>query len=181
MDENIVDILDFWFKGNSRNDWFVVNPALDKKIADLFLSLHSHAVQGELFSWRETPEGALAEIIILDQFSRNIYRHDKRAFMNDQAALILAHFLRTQNFDKKLTNDQKLFAYLPYMHSESLVIQKESLCIFGELGNPQALTYAQKHFDVIEKFGRFPHRNSLLGRSSTLQESEYLLKFPDLF
>ncbi len=181
IDKKAEKVLDFWFKNHTMNDWFRVNDAFDTLIKTKFYDLHLNAIMGELHTWRISPEGALAEIIILDQFSRNIYRHNMRSYLSDAAALVLAQSFISNSFDKELTKYEKLFAYLPFMHSESLVIQKEALALFTSLDDAYIYDYAKKHHDVIQKFGRFPHRNIILNRDSTPQEIAYLTEYPNGF
>lgn len=174
-------VLDFWFHQYNYADWFAVNPDFDQKIIQNFRELHNQAILGELASWRTTPQGALAEIIILDQFSRNMFRDDPRSYAYDLAALILSQQFIKHKFDQDVSDDYKHFAYLPFMHSESLDNQQQSFVLFRDLGKPQTLDYAHRHYDVIKKFGRFPHRNITLKRVSTPQELAYLQDHPNGF
>jgi uncharacterized protein (DUF924 family) len=123
-----------------------------------------------LFAWRASPEGRLAEIIVLDQFSRNVYRDTPRAFAQDPLALALAQELLGGGHDRALTPDQRTFAYMPYMHSESALVQAQSVELFTQLGQADSLRSALRHREIIDRFGRFPHRNAILGRSSSAQE-----------
>ena len=127
----------------------------------------------ELFEWRKNPKGRLAEIIVLDQFSRNIYRGLPESFIADPQALTLAQEAVAGGHDE-LEPLEKTFLYMPFMHSESLLIQDQSVRLFENLGNENNLDYAIKHREVIQRFGRFPHRNSILGRPSTVEETEFL-------
>jgi uncharacterized protein (DUF924 family) len=181
IDEKAQEILDFWFNQHNFDDWFTQNDTFDNHIKTEFSNLHLDALTGLLHHWRTTPHGSLAEIIIFDQFSRHIYRNDIRSYLSDEAALTLSNTLIKNNFDKELNANEKLFAYLPFMHSEKLDIQKKGLLFFASLGSPQVYDYAKKHHDVIKQFGRFPHRNIILRRQSSQAELDYLQEFPNGF
>lgn len=168
------NILDFWFTETKQEQWFIKDPEFDNLIKNKFFEVHIQATKGELYSWRLTPQGRLAEIIILDQFSRNIYRDDPRAFTFDSTALVLAQEAISQQQDKLLTQKQRWFLYLPFMHSESLAIHIEAVKLFTDLGLSQVLDYEIQHKEIIDRFGRYPHRNNILNRESTLEELEYL-------
>lgn len=168
------DVLNFWFKELSPKDWWVKNEELDKLITTRFLDTHQKAVRGELFSWRKTAEGRLAEIIVLDQFSRNIYRNDPRSFLYDPIALVLAQEAVFLGCDKELSIEKRNFIYMPYMHSESLIIHNEALKLFDQKGLEENLKFEHAHLDIIKKFGRYPHRNIILKRESTNEEVEFL-------
>lgn len=167
------EILDFWFAMTTEN-WFAEDAGLDAVIRESFGGLHRRAGQCELWTWRERPEGRLAEIIILDQFTRNLFRHDRAAFGCDPLALALAQEAVRCRADLAVPARQRAFFYMPFMHSESAAIQAQSLALFEALGDPDNLDYARAHRDVIARFGRFPHRNVLLGRESTPAEAAYL-------
>lgn len=172
---NYQDIIQYWFKTLSYEEWFAKDDKVDQYIRDHFCDVHRAACQCELFDWRETAEGRLAEIIILDQFSRNLFRDDVQAFTADAQALTLAQEAISLGADKSLSDDyQRAFLYMPYMHSESLKIQDESLRIFSTLDDKNYYNYAVMHRDIIVKFGRYPHRNEIMGRSSTQAEIDYL-------
>lgn len=172
--ESYKSILDFWFNELSPGDWFVKNTELDKKIHSRFHDLLVSASKGELFDWRKTPEGRVAEIIVLDQFSRNIFRGKAQAFAQDAMALILAQEIVLLNLDKSLPLTYRSFAYMPYMHAESLVIHKEAVKLFSIPGLEEGLKYEILHKEILEKFGRYPHRNEILGRTSTPEEIEFM-------
>lgn len=165
------DILNFWFEELEPKQWWVKDLSLDEMIKERFEDVHREAMAGELYSWRETPEGRLAEIIVLDQFSRNMFRDKPESFASDPLALCLAQTAVAVGDDLKLTDQQRSFLYMPYMHSESLLIHDEAMKLFKELGN---LDFEIKHRDIIVKFGRYPHRNDILGRESTAEEIEFL-------
>jgi uncharacterized protein (DUF924 family) len=168
------EVLRFWFVEISPSQWWKVDPAFDASIAQRFASLHAAAAAGELHDWRVQPEGRLAEILVLDQFSRNIYRGSATAFSSDPMALALAQEAIASFHDAALPVDQRAFLYMPYMHSESRVIQTEAVRLFATLGRSDNYEFALRHKAIIDRFGRYPHRNSILGRISTPQEIEFL-------
>lgn len=171
-------VLDFWFQELSQDDWFSGTIEIDQLIKGRFLALYREAVAGELWRWRETPEGSLAEVIVLDQFSRNIYRGTPGAFATDPQALVLAQVAVARGFDQKLPTEQRRFLYMPYMHSESKVIHEEAVKLFTALGSEVVLGYELKHKEIIDRFGRYPHRNSILNRETTAEEHEFLKDNP---
>lgn len=168
------EILDFWFNEIPSKNWWIKDIEFDKAITNRFGEVHSKAARAELFSWRTSPQGRLAEVIVLDQFSRNIYRDRAEAFAQDALALALAQEAVHQGDDAALAQQQRSFLYMPYMHSESLEIHNEAVRLFEALDKPGQLEYEIKHRDIIEKFGRYPHRNKLLGRDSTPEEIAFL-------
>ena len=168
------DVLDFWFFEAGPKQWFRKNREFDQILAERFGALHYAACRCELFAWRDSSRGALAEILLLDQFSRNIYRDQARAFGQDSLALIVAQHLVAQGGDKDLPSEQRAFAYMPYMHSESPVIHREALRLFDQPGLERNLYHEQRHLAIIERFGRYPHRNAVLGRESTEEELAFL-------
>ncbi len=167
-------VLDFWFGELSPEQWFTEDAALDKTITSRFSSLHKAATRGELWPWRATASGRLAEIIVLDQFSRNIYRNHPDAFSADSIALVLAQEAVSVEADKVLTPQQLAFLYMPFMHSEIFEDQIISLNLYSNLGIKENFRSALKHFNIIRKFGRFPHRNKILNRKSTDEELAFL-------
>lgn len=169
------DILNFWFEELSREDWFKEDQELDNLIKYRFEETLKKAKAGELYDWRESIRGRLAEIIVLDQFSRNIYRNTKNAFDSDDMAVVLAQeSLKAEDKDS-LSIIEKSFLYMPFMHSESLYIQKHfSIKYFSEKGLEKRYKYANEHYETIKKFGEFPYRNKVLGRESTPEEVKYL-------
>ncbi|TVQ70627.1 MAG: DUF924 domain-containing protein [Oceanospirillales bacterium] len=171
-------VLDFWFKELEPKQWWEKNHQLDLMIQTKFGALHQQAKAGELFEWRETPSGSLAEVIVLDQFSRNIFRDRPESFASDPLALALAQFAISKGFDLELSPTERSFLYLPFMHSESKVIHQQAIKLFEALGNANSLEFERKHKVIIDRFGRYPHRNSILGRESTDEEIEFL-KEPD--
>src|SRR5690606_33548548 len=168
------EVLDFWFKELTPTDWFAGGNELDNLIKERFLVYLEACYKGELFSWRETPRGRLAEIIILDQFSRNIHRGTPLAFSNDALALALAQEMVFHNFDKQLSLEERSFSYMPYMHSESSLIHKEAMKLFSIPGLEENLKFEFEHMNIIDRFGRYPHRNIILGRTSTPDELEFM-------
>jgi uncharacterized protein (DUF924 family) len=179
------DVLDFWFGapgseqfGRARDFWFTKSAATDELIRSRFGLAVEAALRGDLRHWADgDARGALALILLLDQFTRNIHRDSARAFAGDEAALALAKRLVADGRHLQLSPVERWFAYLPYEHSERLEDQRESLRLFGQLaqeGLGEPLVWAQKHHDVIARFGRYPHRNELLGRESTAEEVEFL-------
>ena len=168
------DILDFWFDPDHRSLWFAKSDEFDAKIRERFQTIHHQAIQAELWSWRKTAEGRLAEIIVLDQFSRNLYRDQPQAFAHDSMALMLAQEAISLQLDAQLSPDHRSFLYMPFMHSESKLMHEFALKLFQRLGNEINLSFEKKHKVIIDRFGRYPHRNAILGRSSTAEELEFL-------
>lgn len=150
------------------------NADFDQAIRARFLAIHQQATKGELFSWRSSAEGRLAEIIILDQFSRNMFRDTPTSFAYDTIALTLAQEGITQGADQHLSAQQKSFFYMPYMHSESPLIHEEAIKLFSAPGLENNLDFEIKHKAIIDRFGRYPHRNSILGRESSKKEQLFL-------
>ncbi|RMH13446.1 MAG: DUF924 domain-containing protein [Gammaproteobacteria bacterium] len=168
------DILHFWFEELDPKQWFRRDDALDRQIHDRFATTHAAASRCELYAWRETPTGRLAEIIVLDQFSRNLYREEPRAFAQDALALALSQEAIFQNVDQTLSASQKAFLYMPFMHSESAVIHEMALKLFDQPGLENNLDFEIQHKAIIDQFGRYPHRNAMLGRPSTEAELAFL-------
>ena len=165
--------LDFWFVELQPKQHWIKDPKLDDEIKTRFERTLNQARTCELFEWKKNPKGRLAEIIVLDQFSRNIYRGLPESFIADPQALTLAQEAVAGGNDE-LEPLEKAFLYMPFMYSESLLIQDQSVRLFENLGNQNNLDYAIKHREVIQRFGRFPHRNSILNRPSTFEETEFL-------
>ena len=170
-------ILDFWFREIDPAQWWRVDPAFDALIRSRFLDLHRQAAAGELFGWRATAQGRLAEIIVLDQFSRNLFRGTPGAFAQDGKALVLAQEAVAARVHEALTPVARGFLFLPYMHSESRAVHVEAERLYREFALPGNHDFELKHKIIIDRFGRFPHRNAILGRASTTEEIE-LLKQP---
>jgi len=167
-------ILNFWFDELDPKQHWVKDSELDRQIAERFGDYHHAATLGELWSWRSSAEGRLAEIIVLDQFSRNIYRDDPRSFAYDGMALLLAQEAVAQGLDQKLDTAMRAFLYLPYMHSESLLIHEQAVLLFKQQGMENNLDFEYRHKKIIERFGRYPHRNTILERDSTPEELAFL-------
>ena len=186
MDPRAQAVLDFWFGAADdplhrakRERWFVKDPAFDAQIRERFGVLIEAALAGELTSWAATPAGTLAQIVVLDQFTRNVFRGQARAFAGDALALAAAQALVASGADRGLTGVQRQFVYLPFEHAEDITMQHEALRLFGllELDEPALaglLQWAQRHHDIVARFGRFPHRNAALGRAGTAEEIEFL-------
>lgn len=168
------DILHFWFVDHGPDDWFGGKAEFDAELAAKFTATHAWAAAGEAFPWRATPAGRLAEMIVLDQFSRQLNRASPKAFAQDGMALVLAQEAVAGGFDQLLEPQRRSFVYMPYMHSESLAIHEEALRLFTALGNEEQLHYEVAHFDCLKRFGRYPRRNAALGRVSTPEELEYM-------
>lgn len=171
---NAEEIINFWFKELTFKDWYQGGEEIDFLIKSRFLDIHHKAANGELFTWRNTPLGRLAEIIVLDQFSRNIFRNTEKAFAFDAIALILAQEAISLKMDEKLEAMEKHFLYIPYMHSESKLIHEEAVRLYSQSGLESGLDFELKHKVIIDKFGRYPHRNEILKRDSTQEELEFL-------
>ncbi len=172
----IEEVLAFWFKQSSREQWWTRDPQFDAVIRSGFGALHGRAVLGELHDWRDTPEGRLAEIVVLDQFSRNLYRDDPRAFSADGMALALAQEAVRIGADQAVPLIRRSFFYMPYQHSESPRIHGDAVALFESLADPEASDYERRHKAIIDRFGRYPHRNQSLGRASTAEEIAFLKK-----
>ncbi len=167
-------VLQFWFQEIEPSQWWRVDLDFDQMIQTRFGELHSRAARAELFDWRLTPAGRLAEIIVLDQFSRNIFRGDSRAFAADPLALALAQEAVATGADRALSPQERAFLYMPYMHSESQVIHAVAECLFRENTAKENHHFELRHKAIIDRFGRYPHRNAALGRQSTQEEIDFL-------
>ena len=168
------EIISFWFNEIEPKQWWQKSEEFDTLIENRFGTIHIQAISGELFQWRETSVGSLAEIIILDQFSRNMFRDKPESFAYDAMALTLAQVAIDKGFDKELSQIQRVFLYMPFMHSESQLIHEEAVKLFTALGIESNLEFEYKHKAIIDRFGRYPHRNAILGRQSTEEEIEFL-------
>jgi uncharacterized protein (DUF924 family) len=169
-------ILDFWFKEITPAQMWKVDPAFDRLIADRFGDIHEQATRAELFTWRATPQGRLAEIIVLDQFSRNIHRGTRRAFEADTLALALAQEAVAARADEALTQAERTFLLMPYMHSESKQIHTIAGPLFKAKTPESNYNFELRHKAIIDRFGRYPHRNAILGRASTPEELVFLIE-----
>jgi uncharacterized protein (DUF924 family) len=172
------NVLTFWFERTAPDRWFKKDPAFDTSVRELFLGLHESLVSrghGDLLADART---ALAAVIVLDQMSRNMFRDTPRAFAADPQALALAEAAIARGFDAGLTKDQRMFLYLPFEHAEDRAAQARSVALITSLGDADLQKWAQAHRVIIDRFGRFPHRNAILGRISTAEETDFL-KQPD--
>lgn len=167
-------VLTFWFEELTLKQCFAKDEQLDRTIKSRFGEVLEQASVSECFNWREEPEGRLAEIIVLDQFSRNIFRDTPRAFAQDPLALALAQEAVSLGIDRELPPLQRSFLYMPYMHSESKTVHEEALRLFNQLGLEDNYQFEIRHKEIIDRFGRYPHRNEILGRESTPEEIEFL-------
>lgn len=167
-------ILDFWFDEVESNSWWRKDSNFDQLIRDRFENIHRAAARCELYQWRENPLGRLAEIIVLDQFSRNIYRGQASAFSWDALGLALSQEAIGLKANLSLNAAKKVFLYLPFMHSESPEIHKVAVQLFDEPGLEPNLEFEYKHKAIIDRFRRYPHRNNILGRQSTPDEFDFL-------
>ena len=165
---------EFWFKECDPDDWFKKSDALDAEIQKRFGSLHAQLSQKEAGEFLHSPEDAFAAIILLDQLSRNLFRGDPRSFASDPLALEIARGMIAKGWDKDIALNWRVFVYLPFEHSEALEDQDTCVELGSARGDEKFTRYAKAHRDVIKRFGRFPHRNSILGRPSTAEEEAYL-------
>jgi len=171
----IENILHFWFEEAAEEKWYIKDPAFDADIKARFESVYEEAGADQHKDWAETPVGALALVILLDQFPRNMFRDTPKAFATDGKALTIARLAISRGYDKEIDIHRSRFFYLPFMHSEKLEDQKECVRLFTEVKDQVSnLPWAIAHLDVITRFGRFPHRNNILGRESTPEEKQYL-------
>ena len=172
--ETVQDILGFWFAVETKKRWYASTPAFDQHCRSRFETLVAMAVRDELSTWEQSAEGALALCLLLDQMPRNIFRGTPRAFENDPKAVEVATSAIARGFDQDLDIERRKFLYLPFMHSEDLADQERSIALSKVLNDERTLRYAEDHANVIRRFGRFPHRNAILGRVSTEEESAFL-------
>jgi len=179
------EVLDFWFGregepgyGEFRDEWFRNDPEFDARVTDQFAGLYEEAAAGDLDGWRDNARSCLALVIVLDQFPRNMFRGDGRTHAADGAALESSRYAVEHALDREIPAFQRMFLYMPFMHSEDREDQRRSVELFGlladEPGAPDVTSYAAGHRDIIERFGRFPHRNGILGRETTPEEAEFL-------
>ena len=179
------EILDFWFGcegeegyGEFREAWFTKDPEFDREIRDRFEPVYEEAAAGGLDRWKSEARSCLALIIVLDQFPRNMYRGDARMYAADEKAREAARYAIEHAYDRELSPYGRLFAYLPFEHSEELDDQRLSVELFRglatEMGSEDLLGYAVRHLEIVERFGRFPHRNEILGRRTTPEEAKFL-------
>lgn len=168
------DILNFWYTPPMPQHWFNSSPAIDTAIRERFEHTWAEAKAGNLEAWQESAEGCLALCIVLDQFPLNMYRGEARSFSTEQQAVAVTKYAVAQGFDQQLPPERVMFLYMPLMHSEHLVDQDESVRLFTAVGLTENARFAEHHRSIVQRFGRFPHRNAALGRESTPAELEYL-------
>ena len=174
------DVLNYWFSSQSEKHWFDSTPEIDNEITHKFEGLWKNAVLGELNDWQDSPEGALALIIVLDQFPLNMYRGQAQCFSSESLSLECCFYALVKGYDKKMQEAELVFLLMPLGHSENLNYQNlhlelvEKYTKSGKIKEPDVLRFAKHHRDLVEEFGRFPHRNSILGRESTVEELNYL-------
>ena len=174
LDKKLDEVLKFWFEELEPKDWWKKSDDLDSEIQKRFSEIHKLASEGKLEGFRTSPQRRLAEIIVLDQFSRNMYRGTPASFAFDDMALRLAENMVADGEDLKLEKQERQFAYLPYMHSESLEVHDRAVELFAKSGLENNLKFEHAHRDIIVRFGRYPHRNKILGRQSSQEELEFL-------
>ena len=167
-------INEFWFSAAARPLWFRSTPEFDQAIRHRFETTWQQARDGKLQHWQESAQGVLALVIVLDQFPLNMYRGEPTSFSTEAAARDVAATAISHGWDQTLTGEQKAFLYLPFMHSESLADQDRSVALFSAAGLESNLPWAHHHRDIVRRFGRFPHRNAILGRISSAEEQAYL-------
>lgn len=171
---SIQGVLHFWFIESQPAQWWQADPAFDALIKHRFGDLHARAAQAELAGWRAEPAGRLAEVLVLDQFSRNIHRGTPQAFAQDGMALVLAQEALACGADQALPLAQRNFLYVPFMHSESRLIHVQAEAMFRALGVENSLSFELRHKAIVDRFGRYPHRNAMCGRESSAEEIEFL-------
>ncbi len=168
------EVIHFWFQKLTPKDWFKKDISLDEKIKENFLELLYRTIAGECAQWRDTAKGSLAQVIVLDQFSRNIFRDKKESFAQDPLALAIAQDAIKKKLDLELSITERAFLYMPFMHSESQVIHQKAVELFSLKGLESNLDFELKHKAIIDRFGRYPHRNHILNRESTHEELLFL-------
>ena len=173
-DRAIQDILAFWFADETKERWYDSTPAFDQTCGERFGILVDQAANDQLSHWADSAAGALALCLLLDQMPRNLFRGSPRAFATDAKAVDVAEKAIAKGYDQQLHEERRKFLYLPFMHSEVLVEQERSVALSRALGDENTLSYALEHADIIKRFGRFPHRNAILGRKSTMEEVAFL-------
>ena len=174
MTPGVAEVLKFWFDELTPEQWWKPAVEIDLLVRERFGTLHQAAAAGELWNWRSAARGRLAEVVVLDQFSRQLYRDDRRAYGQDGMALALAQEAVAAGADRQMPARQRAFVYLPYMHSESAVIHEQAMVLFAQAGLEENFEHEKQHKAVIDRFGRYPHRNAVLGRESTPEELAFL-------
>lgn len=168
------DVLAFWFSDRMKPYWFAKSDQIDTQISEEFGDTYQAAHDGQLDGWMDSSDQALALCIVLDQFPRNMFRGSPRSFESNDRVLGYARMALDRGFDQEQDPKRRQFFYLPFMHSEDLSDQRQSVALYEELGNQHSLHFAREHHDIVARFGRFPHRNTVLGRNSTPEEAEFL-------
>ncbi len=168
------ELLELWFDEASKPFWFRSTPEFDRQLAKRFGALWERGRSGTLADWQTSAEGCLALVILLDQIPLNIFRNQPLSFSTEQASREVAEYAIARGWDKQLDNTRRAFLYLPFMHSESKADQDRSVALFEAAGLNDNLKWARHHRDIVHRFGRFPHRNEILGRESTRDELAYL-------
>lgn len=176
MRDNKQEVIVFWFEETQPAQWFQKNPDFDSLVRARFFDVYEQARGGKLSDWGSDPDGALALCLVLDQFPRNMFRASAQAYATDDKALVVAKQAIHRGFDQLMAPLRRRFLYLPFEHSEKLSDQKRSVDLFASMqkDDPLGYEYAMRHYVVIEKYGRFPHRNAVLARENTPEEVEYL-------
>jgi uncharacterized protein (DUF924 family) len=167
-------VVEFWFSARVRPLWFNSTPAFDTELRESFLHTYGAALNGELAHWADSPQGALALVICLDQLPLNMFRGQAESFAGEAASRQIAAAAIERGFDQALDKIQKVFLYMPFMHSEDLADQDRAIALFGQADLSDNLHWAKHHREIVSRFGRFPHRNAILGRQSTREELDYL-------
>ena len=168
------EVLTFWFAVENKPWWFKSTTSLDHDITERFLDTYRAAADGSLDAWTQTPHGCLALVVVLDQFPLNMFREQPQCFATEAASRRVAGLAIEKDFDSELDDEEKAFLYMPYMHSENLVDQDRSVALFRKAGLTKHIRWAEHHRDIVRRFGRFPHRNAIIGRTSTPEEVDYL-------
>ena len=174
------DVLTFWFAEENKPRWFKSTDTFDRIITERFRDTYRAAVENQLAFWEQTPRGCLALVVILDQFPLNMFRGKPECYSTEASARRLAGLAIENGFDSQLNDEEKAFLYMPYMHSEDLADQDRSVALFTGAGLTKYLRWAEHHRDIVRRFGRFPHRNAIIGRASTTEELDYLTS-PEAF
>lgn len=172
--EIYLSLIDFWFDPQVQPLWYNSNESFDNQLRANYLTLYQSAKSNELEHWKESALGCLALVLLLDQIPLNIFRGNKECFACEQMSRDVANTALTRHFDKELNDEQKAFLFLPFMHSEDISDQEKSIELFKAADLEDNLRYAKHHRDIVLRFGRFPHRNAILGRENTTAETEYL-------
>ena len=174
MDATPKEIIDFWYSDKIKGQWFTSTPELDQEILGKYERIWEKASSGELDDWSNDPEGCLALVIILDQFPLNMFRGQAKSFKTERKSIEIAWKARKHDFDQQIDRDKLAFLYMPFMHSEDLTDQDMSVSLYRESRLDDNISFAEHHREIIRQFGRFPHRNKILGRENTEEEIEYL-------